>query len=64
MKLDLFVSDLILGSSRCGRNISDFIATLEYGVSSTIDNNCCLFYSLHKKPGLLLLRTEARVISS
>ena len=34
LEFDPFVSDLVLGSSRCGRIIAAFIATLEFGVSS------------------------------
>ena len=40
LDFDAFVSDLVLGSSRCGRIIAAFIATLEFGVSSTSDNSC------------------------
>ena len=40
LDLDPFVSDLVLGSSRCGRIIAAFIATLEFGASSTNDNSC------------------------
>ena len=64
LKLDPFVSDLVLRSSRCGRIIADFIATLDFGVSSTTDNNCWLIFSMNMNPGVFLLRTEARLISS
>ena len=40
LQFNPFVSDLVLGSSRCGRIIAAFIAALEFGVSSTIDNSC------------------------
>ena len=40
LEFDPFVSDLVLGSSRCGRIIAAFIATLEFCVSSTNDNSC------------------------
>ena len=40
LDFDPFVSDLVLGSSRCGRIIAAFIATLEFGVSSTNDTSC------------------------
>ena len=40
LQFNPFVSDLVLGSSRCGRIIAAFIATLEFGVSSTNDNSC------------------------
>ena len=40
LDFDPFVSNLVLGSSRCGRIFAAFIATLEFGVSSTSDNNC------------------------
>ena len=32
LEFDPFVSDLVLESSRCGRIIAAFIATLEFGV--------------------------------
>ena len=60
MEFDPFVSDLILGSSRCGRIIAAFIATLEFGVSFTNDNSYCFSKSMNCKPGLLLLRTIRR----
>ena len=60
LKVDPFVSDLVLGSSRCGRIISAFITTLEFGVSSTNDNSCSFSNSMHWKPGLFLLRTMKR----
>ena len=56
-ELDPFVSDLVLGSSRCGRIIAVFIATLEFGVSSTNDSSFSLSNSMNSKPGLFLLRT-------
>ena len=40
VEFDPFVSDLVLGSSKCGRIIAAFIATLEFGVSSTNNNIC------------------------
>ena len=52
-----FVSYLVLGSSRCGRIIAAFIATLEFGVSSTNDNSCWFSNSMNWKPSLFLLRT-------
>ena len=55
-----FVSDIVLGSSRGLRIIAAFIATLEIGVSSTIDNSCCLSNSMNWKPGLFLLRIMKR----
>ena len=39
MEFDPFVSDLVLESSRCGRIIAAFIATLEFGVFFTNDNS-------------------------
>ena len=60
LEFDPFVSDLILGSSRCGRVIAAFIATLEFGVSSTNDNSCWFSNSMNSKPGLFLLRTIKR----
>ena len=47
IEFDPFVSDLLLGSSRCGRIIAAFIATLELGVSSTIDNSCWFSNSMN-----------------
>ena len=55
-----FVSDLVLGSSRCGRIIAAFIATLEFGVSSTNDNSCWFSNSMNWKSGLFLLRIMKR----
>ena len=60
IEFDPFVSDLLLGSSRCGRIIATFIATLELGVSSTNDNRCWFSNSVNWKPGLILLRTLKR----
>ena len=60
LEFDPFVSDLVLGSSRCGRIIAAFIATLEFGVSSTNDNSCWFSNSMNWKPGLFLLRTMKR----
>ena len=60
MEFDPFVSDLVLGSSRCRRIIADFIATLEFGVSSTNDNSCWFSNPMNWKLGLLLLRTMKR----
>ena len=55
-----FVSDIVLGSSRYLRIISAFIATLEFGVSSTIDNSCWFSNSMNWKPVLFLLRIMKR----
>ena len=60
LEFDPFVSDLVLGSSRCGRIIAAFIATLEFGVSSTNDNSCWFSNSVNWKPVLLLLRIMKR----
>ena len=60
LEFDPFVSDLVLGSSRCGRIIAAFIATLEFGVSSTNDNSCWFSNSMNWKPGLFLFRTMKR----
>ena len=57
---DPFVSDLVLGSSRRGRIIAAFIATLEFIVSSSNDNNCWFSNSMNRKPGLFLLRIMKR----
>ena len=57
LKFDPLVSDLNLGSSRCGRIIAAFIATLEFGVSFTNDNSCWISNSSNWKLGLFLLRT-------
>ena len=57
LECDQFVSDLVLESSRCRRIIAAFIATLEFGVSSTNDNSCWFSNSMNWKPGLFLLRT-------
>ena len=59
-ELDPFVSDLVLGSSRCGRIIAVFIATLEFGVSSANDSSFSFSNSMNWKPGLFLLRTIKR----
>ena len=56
LEFDPFVSDLILGSSRCGRIIAAFIAKLEIGVSSLNDNRCWFSNSMNWKPGLFLFR--------
>ena len=58
--MDPFVSDLVLGSSRCGRIIAAFSTTLEFGISSGNDNSCCFSNSMNWKPGLFLLRTMER----
>ena len=55
-----FVFNIVLGSSRCGRIIAAFTATLEFGVSSTNDNSCCLSNSMNWKPGLFLLTIMKR----
>ena len=60
LEFDPFVSDLVLGSSRCGRIIAAFIATLEFGVSSTNDNSCWFSNSMNWKPGSFLLRIMMR----
>ena len=60
LEIDPFVSDSVLGSSRSGRIIAAFIATLEFGVSSTNYNSCWFSNSLNWKPGLFLLRTMKR----
>ena len=60
LKFDPFGSDLVLGSSRCGRIFSACIATLEFGVSSSNDNSCWFTNSMNWKPGLFLLRTMKR----
>ena len=60
LQFDPFVSDLILGSSRCGRITAAFIATLDIGVSSTNDNSCWLSNSMNWKLGLFLVTTMKR----
>ena len=60
LEFDPFVSDLVLGSSRCGRIIAAFIATLEFGVSSTNVHSCWFSNSMNWKPGLFLLRIMKR----
>ena len=60
LEFDPYFSDLVLGSSRCGRIIAAFIATLEFGVSSTNDNSCWFSNSMNGKPGLFLLRIMKR----
>ena len=62
LEFDPFVSDLVLGSSRCGRIIAAFIATLEleFGVFSTNDNSYWFSNSMNWKPGLFLLRILKR----
>ena len=61
LEFDPFVSDLVLGSSKYGRILAAFIATLEFGVSSTNNNICWFSNSMNWKPGLFLLRTMKRV---
>ena len=61
LEFDPFISDLILGSSKYGRILAAFIATLEFGVSSTNNNICWFSNSMNWKPGLFLLRTMKRV---
>ena len=51
-KIDSFVSDLVLGSSRCGK----IIAALEFDISSTNDNSCWFSNSMNWKPGLVFLK--------
>ena len=60
LEFDPFVSDLVLGSNRCGRIIAVFIATLEFDVSCTNDNICWFINSMNWKPGLFLLRIMKR----
>ena len=60
LEFDQLIFDLVLGSSRCGRIIAAFIATLQFGVSSTYDNSCCFRNSMNWKPGLFLLRIMKR----
>ena len=60
LEFDPFVCDLVLGSCRCGRIIAAFIATLEFGISSTNDNSCWFSNSMNWNPGLFLLRTMKR----
>ena len=55
-----FVSDLVLGSSRCARILAAFIATLEFGVWSTEDNRCWFSISMNWKSVFFLLRTMKR----
>ena len=64
MKFDLFVPDLALESSRCGRINAAFIATLEFGVFSTNKNSCWFSSSINWKPDLFLLRSLKRVFQS
>ena len=59
MEFDPFVFDLVSGS-RCGRIITAFIGSLDFGVSSTYDNSCWFSNSMNWKPGLFLLRTMKR----
>ena len=60
LEFNPFVSGLVLGRSRCGRIIAAFIATLEFGASSTNDNSCWFSNSMNWKPGLFLLRIMKR----
>ena len=60
LEFDPFVSDLVLGSSRCGRIIAAFLATLEFDVSSTNDNSCWFSSAMNWKPGSFLLRIMMR----
>ena len=60
LEFDPFVSDLVLGSIRCGRIIAAFIAMLEFGVSSTNDNSCWFSNTMNWKPGLFLLKIMKR----
>ena len=60
LEIDPFVFDLVLGSSRCGRIIAAFIATLKFCVSSTNDNSCWFSNSMNWKPDLFLLRIMKR----
>ena len=60
LEFDPFISDLILGSSKYGRILAAFIATLEFGVSSTNNNICWFSNSMNWKPGLFSLRTMKR----
>ena len=60
LEFDPFVSDLVLGSIKCGRILAAFLATLEFGVSSTNDNSCWFSNYMNWKPGWILLRTMKR----
>ena len=65
LEFDPFVSDLVLGSSRCGNIFTAFFATLEVDVFFTNDNSCWFSNSAcsqfqNWKPGLFLLRTMKR----
>ena len=60
LEIDPFVSDFALGRSRCVRIIAAFIATLEFGASSTNDNSCWFSNSMNWKLGLFLLRIMKR----
>ena len=60
LEFDPFVSDIVLGSSRCGKIIAAFIATIEFGFSSTNDNSCWFSHSMNWKPRLFLLRIMKR----
>ena len=60
LEFDPFVSDLVVGSSRCERLIAAFIASLEFGVSSTNDNSCWFSKSMNWKHCLFLRRTMKR----
>ena len=53
----MFVSEFVLGSSRCGRIFAASIATLEIGFSSTNKENWWSSNSLNRKLDFFLLRT-------
>ena len=57
LELDSFVSDLVLGRSRCGKIFAAFLAALEFGVSSTIDSSCSFISSMNWKTGMFSFRT-------
>ena len=60
LEFNPFVSDLVLGSSRCGIIIGAVIATLEIGVSSSNDSSCWFSNSMNWKPAWFLIRTVKR----
>ena len=55
LKIDPFVSDLVLGSSRCARFLAAFIVSSKFGVSSTNDKSCWFSNSMNWKLGLFFL---------
>ena len=60
LELHPFASDLLLGSSRCGRIIAAFIAMLKVVVPSTNDSSCSFSNSMNWKLGLFLIKTMKR----